>query len=84
MVFEVDGKEYLLEGCRDCKVIRGYESPETSPSHKTLCKDVVPSLLCKGPNSTVLVLEETKSIKQFRFSKGNLNLANKFFGTWKC
>ena len=78
MLFEIEGKEYLLEGCIGCKVIRSYESPETSSSYKTLCKDVVPMVMCKGPNNTVLILEEKNSIKQFRFSEGYLNRANKF------
>ena len=68
MVFEIERKEYLLEGCAHCKVIRGYEAPETSSNYRTLYEDIVPSVMCQGPMSTVLVLEEKKSIKQLRFS----------------
>ena len=77
MAFEMEGKEYLLEGCKVCEVVRCYESPETSSGYKTLCEDVVPYVMCQGPNNTVLVFEEKNIIKQLRFSEGNLNLANK-------
>ena len=78
MVFEMEGKEYLLEGCKLCKVIRGYESPEISSNYKTLYEDAVPSVMCQGPMSTVLVLEEINSIKQLLFSEGRFNLVNEF------
>ena len=75
MEFQIEGKEHLLVGCMHCKVIRGYESPETSSSYKTLHRDIVPYVMCQGPNNTVLVLDEKNFIKQFRFSEGYLNLA---------
>ena len=77
MEFQIEGKEHLLVGCMHCKVIRGYESPETSSSYKTLHRDIVPYVMCQGPNNTVLVLDEKNFIKQFRFSEGYLNLAYK-------
>ena len=78
ITFQMEGKEYLLEGCRDCKVICSYESPETSSSYKTLCKDIVPYVMCQGPNNTVLVLDEKNTIKQLCFSGGRFNLVHKF------
>ena len=78
MAFEMEGKEYLLTGCTNCKVIGGYVSPETSSSHKILYEDIVPSAMCKGPNNTVLVLDEKNVIKQLRFFEGCFNLVHKF------
>ena len=78
MVFEIEGIEQLLEGCTTCKVIRGYESNETSSSRKILYEDIVPSAMCQGPNNTVLVLEKKSSIKQLRYSEGCFNLVHKF------
>ena len=81
MAFQIDGKEYLLVGCMYCKVICGYQSPETTSSNNTLLhlyKDIVPSVMCQGPNNTVLVFEEENSIKQLRFSEGHFDLARAF------
>ena len=77
MAFKLHRKEYLLEGCVDCKLIRGYESPETSSSYKIFKEDVTPNAMCKGPKGTILVLEE-HSIKQLSFSDGQFNLKNTF------
>ena len=57
MAFETDGKEYLLEGCIYCKVIRGYEFPETSSSHTPFHKHITPHVMCKGPTDTILLFE---------------------------
>ena len=76
--FEMEGKEYLLEGCTVCRVIRSYESPEISSSYKTLYKDIYPSIMCQGPINTVLVLEDNDSITQLRFSEGHFKIANIF------
>ena len=73
MAFESDGKEYLLEGCTLCEVIRGYELTETTHNFKTFCENVIPDVMCKGPDSTILVLENNKSVKQLRFSEGKFH-----------
>ena len=77
MMFKIYEKEYLLEGCRHCRVIRGYESPERSSGYKIFYEDITPDTMCKGPNNKVLVLEG-KSIKQLGFSCGHFNLAEQF------
>ena len=77
MMFKINEKEYLLEGCRYCRMIRGYESPETSSCNKIFYKDIAPDTMCKGPNNTLLVLENN-SIKQLHFSEGHFNLTEQF------
>ena len=62
MVFEVDGKEYLLEGCRLCRVIQGYDSPETSSSYKIFCAGIAPNAMCKGSNGTILISYELENV----------------------
>ena len=73
MAFEIDGKEYLLEGCDTCGVIRGYESPEKSHSYTTFCETTKPNMMCSGNANTIIVFENgpTKgSIRQLRFDGG--------------
>ena len=71
MALKIHGKEYLLEGCITCEVIRGYEFPHTKS--KILCRHISPKVMCKGPENTVLVFEEVKkAIKQLRFCGGKL------------
>ena len=77
MVLQIKEKEYLLQGCTYCQVIRGYESPEASSNYKIFKKDIAPDAICKGPNGTVLIFENS-SIKQFSFSDGYFHLADKF------
>ena len=75
MEFEVHGKDYLLEGCRICRVIRGYEFPSVMPS--VLSEQISPSCMCAGPDGTVLVFDSNlvqNGIKQLRYYKGQLHL----------
>ena len=76
MGFEVEGKEYLLEGCTGCGAIHAYQFPETSSNYKTFCEHISPSAMCKGPTGTILVRECQKSIKQLRFSAGKFHLVH--------
>ena len=78
MGFEVEGKEYLLESCTFCRVIRGYESPETSSSCKIFYEHTEHiAMMCKGPTGTLLLVEK-KSIKQLRYSEEKFHLASEF------
>ena len=77
MVLKIKEKEYLLQGCIVCKIIRGYESPETSSSYKIFYEHIVPDAMCKGPNGTIFVLENN-SIKQLSFSQDHFNLIETF------
>ena len=77
MEFEIHGKEYLLEGCTVCEMIRGYVF--SLSKCKILCSCVSPKSMCKGPDGTILVFDRIqKNIKQLRFSKGQLHLAEQF------
>ena len=78
MGFEVEGKEYLLEGCIGCGAIHAYQFPETSSNYKTFCEHISPSVMCKGPAGTILVRECQKSIKQLRFSAGKFHPVHEF------
>ena len=77
MGFSVHGKEYLLESCTICQMIRGYEFPQIEC--KVLCERISANAMCKGPDGTILVLHwEQKGIKQFRFSQGQFHLVKQF------
>ena len=77
MGFEIQGKEYLLEGCRICKVIRGYEFPQIET--KILSQGISPSVMCKGPDGTILVFDfMQESLKQLRYCDGKFLLAMEF------
>ena len=71
MGYEIDGRDYLLVGCKVCEMIRGYEFPQIKC--KILGKGISPGCMCKGPDNTILVFEQ-KSIKQFRYSEGQFRL----------
>ena len=58
--YQTDGKEYLLEGCTGCTVIRVYECPLNSAPISQF--PITPRLMCKGPQGTILVLDETNKI----------------------
>ena len=78
LMFETEGKEYLLECCTLCKVIRGYESPETTYSCKIMYEHTGHiTLICKGPTGTILLVEQ-KSVKQLGYSDGKFHHASDF------
>ena len=75
--WQIHGKDYLLEGCITCEVIRGYEFPHTES--KVLCTHISPRVMCKGPKGTLLVFEEVrKSIKRLRSFGGKLHDTKQF------
>ena len=77
MGFQIHGKDYLLEGCRICNVIRGCEFPQTK--FKILYKPIFPSCMCKGPDGSILVFERLKkSIKQLRYYEGQFHPIKQF------
>ena len=77
MGFEIQGKEYLLEGCPICEIIRAYEFPQIES--KILCEEISPGAMCKGPNGTILVFDNTqKSLKQLRYCEGKLLRVKQF------
>ena len=66
-----DGKQYLLESCTGCRVIRAHKIPINSAPISY--EQITPKLMCKGPQDTVLVLDETnKSITQLFFFAGKI------------
>ena len=68
---EIQGKEYMLEGCAMCEMIRGYEFPQIE--RKILCEGISPDAMCKGPGGTILVFnagQRIQSIKQLSFCNG--------------
>ena len=77
MEFQIDGKEYLLQGCSICKIIRGYELPKTNS--KILFEGIFPNAMCKGPDGTIFVFDNThKSLIQLRYCDGQFHLAQEF------
>ena len=63
MALEIMGKEFLLEGCPKCKLIRAYEFPDGTVT--VLWEDISPTTMCKGPDGSILVFdEEKKSVLQ--------------------
>ena len=77
MNFEIHGKEYLLEGCRTCMVIRGYEFPQIKS--KILCEGISPEAMCKGPDDTILFFDTKQtSLKQLYYCDGQFLLAKDF------
>ena len=77
MSFSIHGRDYLLESCTTCEMIRGYEFPQTES--KILCEGIFANAMCNGPDGTILVLHsEQKVIKQFNFSQGQFHLAEQF------
>ena len=76
--YQTDGKEYLLEGCTGCTVIRVYECPLNSAPISHF--QITPTLMCKGPRGTVLVLNETnKSITQLHSFAGKIQCCRSLF-----
>ena len=75
--FEINGKEYLLEGCSICKVIRGYNLPQIES--KIFCEGISPDAMCQGPDGTILVFDsEIKSLKQLGYCDGQFLLVKQF------
>ena len=75
--FEIQGKQYLLESCTICEMIRGYEILQAQG--KILYQEISPSATCKGPDGTILVFETTKrSLKELRYCDGQLVLGKQF------
>ena len=75
--FELQGQQYLLEGCTICRVIRKYEFPQNES--KIICRHIFPSLMCKGPNGTVFVFDDVQnSIKRLDYRDGRLHFTDKF------
>ena len=73
MPFEIEGKEYLLEGCALCQVIRGYQFLDADST--ILKEDIQPIFLFKGPQRTVLSYDtECISILQLAQSHDQFNL----------
>ena len=75
MGYEIDGRDYLLVGCKACEMIRGYEFPSVMPS--VLSEQISPSCMCAGPDGSVLVFDSNlvqNGIKQLRYYKGQLHL----------
>ena len=65
MTFDKQGKEYLLKGCTRCRQIQslGLQSGDT-----VLYEQVIPSLMCNGPDNTIFVYDdENKSILKLRY-----------------
>ena len=75
MGFEAQAKEYLLEGCPLCQMIRGYEFPQIES--KILCKGISFDAMCKGPDCTILFFKQN-SLKQLRFCDGQFLLEKEF------
>ena len=70
---QILGKDYLLEGCRICNVIRGCAFPQKTS--RILYEPISPSSMCKGPDGSILVFERMhKNIKQLRYSEGQFHL----------
>ena len=77
MAFEIHGKDYLLEGCVICKIIRGYEFPQIES--KILCEGIFPNAMCKGPDGTILVFDnQDQSLKQMRYCDEQFLLEKEF------
>ena len=80
MRFEVNGREYLLEGCKICRVIRKYELPAFQS--KILCKGVSMGPMCQGPGKTIFILAYN-TIKQLCYRIGQSHITNKSHSTTK-
>ena len=77
---EIQGKEYMLEGCAICEIIRAYEFPKIE--RKILCEDISPDAMCGGPGGTILVFnagQRIQSIKQLSFCDGQFLLQKEFY-----
>ena len=81
MPFEMQAKEYLLEGCTICKVIRRYEFSETtSIMVDILCENITPTFMCRGPDGTILVFDEEKGfIVQLQYFRETFHQHNSLF-----
>ena len=72
------GQENLfLQGCPTCRVIRGYKI--TKEATKVLYHNISPSLMCLGPDGTILVFKkELQRVKQLRYAGGLLHTVSQF------
>ena len=77
VALRIGQEHFFLQGCPTCQVIRGYKI--TKATNKVLCQNIAPSLMCLGPESTILVLEnELKCVKKLRYSGGQLQITRQF------
>ena len=75
MSYKIEGKEYLLEGCPICQVIRSYQLLQADNTSTILKEDIRPHCLFKGPEETVLVFDkENSSILKMNQSEGQFRL----------
>ena len=70
---KIQGKIYLLGACKTCRVIKGYDFALNTETFFT--GNVTPSMVCPGPEDSILVLDEEKGfISQLRYSDGTCSV----------
>ena len=73
----MQGKEYLLEGCRICKMIRRYDF--SAMECNIVCERISPSVMCRGPGSTILVFDDHLwAIYQLEYFQGAFYFINQW------
>ena len=86
MTLGIEGNECLLYGCPTCKSIRAHSSCQNANNIVTLGEGISPSIICKGPENTILVFDDNHktttetsilvgSIIQLRYDQGKFDTA---------